>query len=230
MNEAFCLALASALGLETVRAEVRHGAVTVLLVERIDREVRDGEWHAVHMEDFCQLSGLPPERKFEREGGLTFPGCLDCIRSNSIRPAVDMRAFLRWTMFNYLIGNGGGHGKQLAMLHGDDGPVLAPFFGLMSTHVYPEMNRKLAMSIGGEDRPDWIIPARWREAAQAGGIRAAYATNLLRDMAVEIPTEAQRVAEQFQRLNGFATVIRDIRRLVEQRARQVIVSLEAELV
>ncbi|MGR9092509.1 MAG: HipA domain-containing protein [Gammaproteobacteria bacterium] len=229
MNEAFCLELAQASGLVTVDASVRHGAVTVLLVERVDRVARDGSWSAVHMEDLCQLMGVPPESKFEREGGLSFADCLDAIRRYSCMPAIDMRAFLRWVMMCYFIGDGAGHAKQLAMLHHADGPRLAPFYGLMSTHVYPELNRRLAMRIGGEDRPDWLLPARWRAAAQTAGIRSSYVLELLRDMAGSLPALAGSVAEDFQRRNGFATVIRDIRRLIEQRARQVIVALEAEL-
>jgi hypothetical protein len=85
------------------------------------------------------------------------------------------------------------------------------------------------MRIGGEDRPDWLLPARWRAAAQTAGIRSSYVLELLRDMAGSLPALAGSVAEDFQRRNGFATVIRDIRRLIEQRARQVIVALEAEL-
>lgn len=229
MNEAFCLELARACGLTTVSTSVRHGAVTVLLVERVDRVANDGSWSALHMEDFCQLMGVPPECKFEREGGLSFADCLDAIRRYSCMPAVDMRAFLRWTMLCYLIGDGGGHAKQLAMLHHAHGPRLAPFYGLMSTHVYPELNQRLAMRIGGEDRPDWLLPGRWRAAAEGAGIRSSYVLELLRDMAANLPALALTSAEDFQRRNGFASVIRDIRRLIEQRARQVIVALEAEL-
>lgn len=229
MNEAFCLELARASGLPAVDASVRHGAVTVLLVARIDRKQRDGVWTAVHMEDLCQLQGVPPECNFEREGGLSFTDCIDAIRRYSCVPAVDVRALLRWMMLCYFIGDGAGHAKQLAIVHRETGPRLAPFFGLMSTHVYPELNRRLAMRIGGEDRPDWLLPARWRAAARDAGIRASYVLELLRDMALELPPLAGSIAEDFHRRNGYAGVIRDIRRLIEQRARQVIVALEAEL-
>lgn len=229
MNEAFCLELARASGLATVDASVRHGAVTVLLVARIDRRSRDGDWSAVHMEDLCQLRGVPPECSFEREGGLSFTDCIDAIRRYSCMPALDIRAFLHRVMLCYFIGDGAGHAKQLAVLHHAEGPRLAPIFGLMSTHVYPELNRRLAMRIGGEDRPDWLLPARWRAAARDAGIRASYVLELLREMAVELPDLAGSVAEDFQRRNGFAGIVRDIRRLIEQRARQVIVALEAEL-
>lgn len=228
MNEGFCLALARELDLPTVEATVRHGAVTVLLVARLDREQRNGQWAAIHMEDFCQLYGVPPGRKYEREGGLGAVDCIKGIKRYSVMPAVDMRSFLRWLMFSYLIGNGGAHAKQLAIRHLPDGPRLAPFYGLMSTHVYPSLNHQMAMSIGGEDRPDWIGPRRWREFAGEAGIKGAYVLSLLRDMAERMPDAGALVAERFQRRHGFASVIRDIRALIKRRGRQVLVSLQAE--
>jgi serine/threonine-protein kinase HipA len=44
MNEGSCLQLASALGLETTASVVRHGAVTLLVVDRLDRVLNDGHW------------------------------------------------------------------------------------------------------------------------------------------------------------------------------------------
>ena len=108
MNEGFCLELARAAGLPVANATVRHGAVTILLVERVDRDATDTGWTALHMEDFCQLTGTPPEKKYEREGGLRIEDCVDVIRRYSSMPAVDLRTFLAWLAFNFLIGNGGG--------------------------------------------------------------------------------------------------------------------------
>ncbi|MFT4564358.1 MAG: serine/threonine-protein kinase HipA [Gammaproteobacteria bacterium] len=228
MNEGFCLQLAATLGLETAKSIIRHGAVTLLVVDRLDRVQRDGQWQPVHMEDFAQLMAARPEQQYQREGGLGVADCITCIKQYSVMPAADMRSLLRWLVFSFLIGNGGGHAKQLAMRHLAEGPRLAPFYGLMSTHVYPALNSRLAMSIGNEDRPDWIIPARWRELAAAIDVRGAYVLEILRDFAERAPHAAAQVADQFQRQNGFASVVRDIRSLVERRARQTLVSLEAE--
>ncbi len=228
MNEGFCLELARELGLPTVNATVRHGPATLLLLERMDRHYIDGAWAAIHMEDFAQLMGVPPEQKFQREGGLGTRDCIECIKRYSVMPAADIRVFLRWLVFCYLIGNGGGHAKQLTMRHLPDGPRLSPLYGLMSTHVYPALNGRLAMSIGAEDRPDWIIPARWRELADEAGIKSAYVLSLVRELAALTPHSAAKVAEHFQREHGFASIIRQIRRLIELRARQILVSLEAE--
>jgi len=229
MNEGFCLELSRELGLPTANATVRHGPATVLLIERLDREQLDIGWVAIHMEDFAQLMGVPPEQKYQREGGLSAADCIDCIKRYSMMPAADMRSFLRWLVFCYLVGNGGGHAKQLSICHLATGPRLSPFYGLMSTHIYPALNQRMAMSIGNEDRPDWIIPARWREFASQADIKGTYVLAIVRELAEQAPRIGAWVAERFQREHGFASVIRDIRSLIEQRSRQILVSLEAEL-
>jgi len=228
MNEGFCMALAHELDLPVVRTAVRHGAVTVLLVERFDRQLIDDKWASIHAEDFCQLMGVSPEQKYEREGGLGVVDCVQCIKRYSVMPGADVRSFLRWLAFCFLIGDGGAHSKQLAIRHLDEGPRLGPFFGLMSTHVYPEQNHRLAMSIGREDRPDWLLPERWRETADDIGVRGSYVVEVLRGIAERAPRAGAVVAEKFQREYGFAAIVRAIRALVERRARQIIVALEAE--
>jgi serine/threonine-protein kinase HipA len=230
MNEGFCLRLAAEMRLPAAKAVVRQGAVSVLLIERLDRLLTNGIWWAIHMEDFCQLMGVPPEQKFEREGGLGIADCVLCIKRYSTIPAVDMRSLFGWLVFNFLIGNGGAHAKQLAMHHLPNGPRLTPFYGLMSTHVYGELNHRMAMAIGGEERPDWVIPERWRTLAHEADVRPSYVLEIVRDMAERIPVASAKVADLFQQEYGYASIIRDIRGLIERRARQLLVSLEAERV
>jgi hypothetical protein len=59
-------------------------------------------------------------------------------------------------------------------------------------------------------------------------VRGSYIVEVLRDLAERAPRASAAVAEKFQRECGFAAIIRTIRALIERRARQVIVSLEAE--
>ena len=228
MNEGYCMQLAAATGLPVASARIRHGPATVLLVDRVDSAPGPGGRKRLHMEDFCQLVHVSARHKFEREGGVSVADCAMVIRRYSVVPAIDLRALIAWVVFNFLVGNGGAHGKQLALLHDDDGPHLAPFFGLSSTHVYPELSQELAMRIGGEDRPDWLIVSKWRSMASELDVKPAYVIGVLRQTAETIPRIAARVAEDFQRRNGFSSVLRDIRRLIEQRSRQVLVSIQAE--
>ncbi len=227
MNEAYTSQLAAAFGLPVAACEIIHGQVAVLCVTRVDREGGDVVI-ASHMEDFCQVAGLNPHEKFSREGGLGLHDIARMLRDLSARPAADLRALVHWAVFSFLVGFGAGHAKQLALLYGVHAPRLAPFFGLWSTHVYPGMNYRMGFPIGGEDRPDWMTIGRWHEFAQQLGVRIAYIEDALRDAALGLPQLAAEVEERFQRRNGYAGVVRQIRALIDQRARQLLVSLQAE--
>ena len=228
MNEAYIGQLAAAFGLPVAPCEIVHGQVAVLCVTRIDR-VGSDPVTALHMEDFCQVAGLNPHEKFAREGGLGLADIARMLRDLSARPALDLRALVHWTIFSFLVGFGAGHSKQLALRYAEQAPRLAPFFGLWSTHVYPGMNYRMGFPIGGEDRPDWMTLGRWHEFARQLGVRPNYVVDALRDAAHTLPTLAAEVEERFQRHNGYAGVVRQIRALIDQRARQLLVSLEAEL-
>lgn len=227
MNEAYTMQLAARFGLPVPHAELIHGELTLLCVTRIDRSASPAP-AATHMEDICQVMGLAPENKYEREGGPRAADLFELVRRVSQMPALDIRALIRWQIYSFLVGFGAQHGKQLALLYGDDGPRLAPFFGLWSTHVYPEMNRRMGFAIGGEDRPDWMIATRWGAFAREIGVRPGFVFDELRAAAVALPLLARETADRFQRDHGVAAIVRRIRALIEQRARQLLVSLEAE--
>jgi serine/threonine-protein kinase HipA len=156
-NEAFCLALARALGLPTAFAEVREAAGReFLLVERYDRRHGDGGVARIHQEDFCQALGIPPQLKYESEGGPGLGDSFDLLRRASVERATDLLALVDAVTLNYLIGNHDAHGKNFSLLLADGGPRLAPLYDLVSTAVYPGLDRKLAMAIGGERRPEYV--------------------------------------------------------------------------
>ncbi len=227
-NEAFCMTLAAAIGLPVAKVSVREVIDRLLVVQRFDRISENSTVTRLHQEDFCQALSVLPEIKFQREGGLGIGNCVDAVRRYSTRPAADMRALLQWVLFNYLIGNCLAHGKNLALLYGRHGPQLAPFYDLMCTVVYPEINDRLAMSIGGEDRADWVIASRWKRLAAEIGVNYRYLRGLLTDMASQIPTAARALAEDFQRAHGYSAVIPPVVRVIENRARKVDVSFAQE--
>ncbi len=167
-NEAFCMTLAGASGLPVPDSIVfKLGSNHVLLVARYDRLVENEEIRRVHQEDFCQALGLSPEIKYETEGGPGLKNCADLLRRHSSSPARDLMLLLRWTFFNVLVGNADAHAKNLSLLY-DQGkaPRLAPFYDLISTLMYQELSRKMAMKIGGENRPKWLMSRHWRSMAE----------------------------------------------------------------
>ncbi|MDD3371680.1 MAG: type II toxin-antitoxin system HipA family toxin [Alphaproteobacteria bacterium] len=223
-NEFFCLKLAGRLRLPVANASIGFAKGTpYLLVERYDRAWdEEGQIRRIHQEDFCQALSIPPEQKYEREGG---PGIMDCLRlleRQSARPAVDKLAFLNLLIFNYLIGNADCHGKNFSLLHGGGKPRLAPAYDLMSTAVYPEVQKKLAMKIGGEYDPEKIFRRHWhRLVVDTAGARKALDKEL-NDMAMAVRQAVPALIGELAEQHIASSIFDAIGQVVERRVRQVL--------
>ena len=103
--------------------------------------------------------GLSVSTKYEEEGGPSFAASVELVREHSVTPLEDVDALLRWLAFNAIAGNTDGHGKNLSLVL-RDGWRLAPFYDLVCTRAYDGLDRRLAMSVGGERDPDRLgLPA-----------------------------------------------------------------------
>jgi serine/threonine-protein kinase HipA len=218
LNEAFCLRLGAAAGLPVASAEVRETPKRYLLVERYDRTCEaSGRVKRLHQEDFCQALGILPENKYEAEGG---PGLVDCFRvlsAESVHLLEDRRNLLRWTIFNVLIGNADAHAKNIALLRTSEGVQLAPFYDLLSTAVYPALATKMAMKIGGENRPDWLQKRHWERFAQGIGVKE----NLVKDYAIELAVSLPKVANSLLGEFPDSPLLRRLMDVVEKNAGRI---------
>ncbi len=136
-NELFCLTLANKVGINAPHAEMAPTRTPILLVERYDRRVHPEKGISrLHQEDFCQALGIPPERKYENEGGPSLVQIFEVLARGSRSPLPDKRDLLKWVIFNFLIGNADAHAKNISLLYGEfgeiSGPRLAPFYDLVS--------------------------------------------------------------------------------------------------
>lgn len=162
-NEYFCMRLAARLKLPVPHVEIRLGGATAfLLVERYDRtKAAAGIIERLHQEDFCQALSVPPELKYEAEGGPGTERSLGLFDRACARPVADRLQFIRMQIFHYLVDNADAHGKNYALLHGSDTPDLASIYDVACTAVYPRLSKSLAMKIGGRDVPDTIQLKHW---------------------------------------------------------------------
>jgi serine/threonine-protein kinase HipA len=97
-------------------------------VRRFDRSLSRG---LIHMEDFAQVRGFYPQKKYQ--------GSFETLAALIYRNGdVDsLREFSRRLVFNYLIGNGDAHLKNWSLLYKDpQRPILSPAYDLVSTAVY----------------------------------------------------------------------------------------------
>jgi serine/threonine-protein kinase HipA len=218
-NEAFCMTLAQKMGLSTPKVSIRSGLDKLYIIERYDRRRdKDGSILRLHQEDFCQALGFLPDQKYESEGGPSLWNCFTLLAENSVSPAADRLSLLQWTIFNFLVGNADAHAKNLAILFTNRGPRLAPFYDLICTQVYPDLTDKLAMRIGGENRPSWIHPKHWEKFGESVGIKSGFVLNALKEMAMDIMPAARELSKDFSEAHGKCEIIEKVVSIIEKRA------------
>ncbi len=187
-NEAFCLTVATLLGLPTTGFSVQHvRGVPLLLVERYDRKADgDGRIVRLHQEDACQATATLPGFKYEHAGGPSLARVAALVTEHSSQPGLDLLSLLRLMVVNAVLGNCDAHGKNISFLHMDDGVTLAPAYDLVSTEAYAHTDL-LAMRIGGVERLRHLRRADLIEQAGALGIRERLAGRILDEIAQQLP-------------------------------------------
>ena len=157
-NELFCMELARYAGLQTPEAKILQiGNYQAYVTIRYDRQYTKNGIVRIHQEDFCQALGISRIYKYGENNGPGFAACGKIL----LHPLVGNNAsaredFITCALFNYAIGNCDAHGKNFSLLYDGQGIGLAPFYDLVSTMAYPELEQKFAMAIGKTFRFDRI--------------------------------------------------------------------------
>lgn len=228
-NEAFCMQLAFDMGLTVPTVDILHKDVNLYLIERYDRVTADdGRLLRNHQEDFCQALGVTPDQKYEKEGGPGLQQCFTLVREKSIQPTQDVSRLLDWVIFNYLIGNADAHAKNISLLLDHEGPYLAPFYDLMCTAIYDGLTDRLAMKIGGKDKPDWVIERYWQVFADDIEVNYKLVRSRLAYMKEAVRDIAPATRDAFVAKHGECEVYEQIIAIIEARANKVTSILSSE--
>jgi serine/threonine-protein kinase HipA len=154
------------------------------VTRRFDRRL-DGSKRA--MEDFCQLAELPPSQKYEG----TAERCGKLLRRFASEPLIALRDLYRVFVFNWWVGNGDLHLKNLAVVRDDDGRiVLSPAFDQLNTRlVIPD--DVLALTVDG--KRDRLKTASWERLAESFGIGVRAAARIRQEIAASLPRAVELV-------------------------------------
>ena len=223
-NEHCCMRLASACGIEVPKTfvDVLDGGVPIFLVERYDREVAEsGEVVRLHQEDFCQVLGLLPEKKYEVQGRNYAKLCGDLIARNSALPVEDLKSFVAVMVFNVLIGNCDGHLKNMSFVC-DGGWArrrLAPAYDLASTVVYGGLDRHFAMRIGSSNRIEEIRRDDFALMADEIGMKRAAVEAIVDEVSEGVLLNIGEVVGEIEdTLGQKVDKLREIREFAERKA------------
>ncbi|HEX9581450.1 MAG TPA: type II toxin-antitoxin system HipA family toxin [Gemmatimonadales bacterium] len=143
-------------------ADAFTGGGKALIVRRFDR-ASDGA--RIHAEDFAQVFGLYPHRKYARASYEDLARVLWAETGEE-----GLSEFTRRLAVTVLIGNADMHLKNWSLLYLDRRtPVLSPAYDFVSTVAYvPE--DALALSLGGSKRMLDVDENRFRRFAQRAGL------------------------------------------------------------
>ncbi|MBB4371930.1 serine/threonine-protein kinase HipA [Bradyrhizobium sp. cir1] len=171
-NEFAILALSEALGMDVPQRELVEksdfeeipeefntlSTGKVLLVKRFDR---GPEGRRIHIEDFAQVFGRQPSKKYDDASYHDIASALNVAVSTDA--ALD---FVRRLALAALVGNGDMHLKNWSTIYPGDGctPAIAPVYDVLSTTAYFPKD-DMALSLGGEKSFKALTPDRWRKFA-----------------------------------------------------------------
>lgn len=218
-NEGFCMALADAMKLKPAKSKVhRIQDRSFLLVERYDRRIdAKGRRQRIHQEDFCQALSIVPEMKYQNEGGPDLAQCFELVRRATRPSASHVLRLLDFVIFNALIGNHDAHGKNFSLLYEGKAPVLAPFYDILSTAVYPRLTEKMAMKIGSKYKFTEVLARHWEQFFEAAGLTKAQAKRRILELAKSLPAAARTLQSDTNKEFSENSVIEQIVTLIEQR-------------
>ena len=216
-NEYFCMRLANMLQLDIPEILlIENENHSYLEIARYDRSVENGVVRRIHQEDFCQALGIVSNRKYQSGGGVKLKTCYELINEFSENRFTDIIRFIKWIIFNYLIGNTDAHAKNLSLLHGDTGIKLAPFYDLLSTEVYPVkiVDHEMAMLINGKGKYNSLGHDDFMALFENLNVNAINMMKTMKDIFAHIVPAAEQLRES---LPPDTSICDDIIEIIKKR-------------
>ena len=218
-NEWLCAELARQFGLPVASCRIAtFGRHKVLVVERFDRRLVDNTWWArLPQEDFCQVSGLPSDTKYEDKGGPGMRDILGILRGSDT-PEADRQRFLSTQLLFWLLAAPDGHAKNFSLFLETEGRYrLTPLYDIMS--AWPVIGNgpkqfqlqkvKLAMAVRSKNAHYKMITIQrrhWNEVAKVNGVGENFEA-VIQQFITQAPTAIEAVAKRVP--SGFPQVVSD---------------------
>jgi len=223
-NEVFCMRLAERVGLSAPKvSKGTAGKTDYFLVERYDRLLSNrGIITRLHQEDFCQALSVPPELKYEEEGGPGIAASQDLIARYAQRPAADRLAFQRMVIFHYLVGNADAHAKNYALLYRDQTPDLAPLYDVVCTAAYPNLAKQLAMKIGGRAIADTIHWEHWATLVPDTKAAQRQLKKDLQELSESVVKQSAELLEQLDAEGISHPILKRVQEVIGKRAKHLL--------
>ena len=221
-NEWLCSKILHAIGFKVANTEMAvFEDQKVLVVERFDRrwqnldlniqespgfEPDENVWIArLPQEDFCQIAGVSPGRKYEVDGGPGIPKCMDYL-GGSLNANEDRTQFALTQLAFWLMAATDGHAKNFSVfLHRGGSYSMTPLYDVLSAwpiigkgaNMLAKQDAKLAMAMHSRSthyKLGEIRVRHWKALASTCGADGAW-ERMVR-MVEEVDNILQRVQGQ----------------------------------
>ncbi len=158
------------------------GEKKALAVKRFDRETNSqGIQERVHIEDFAQVYGVYPEKKYQ---GVSYNNLVEMIAVTA--GEVEAYEFIKRLVFNWMIGNGDMHLKNWSFIYPDGKtPRLAPAYDYVSTVLFMN-DSTLGLSLSREKNSREISLRHWERLAERANLSKQYVLNLVQETRQQI--------------------------------------------
>jgi serine/threonine-protein kinase HipA len=196
-NEHFCMSFLSALDIPTAKTAIESFAgKQVLVVERFDRQwTTDGRLLRLPQEDMCQALSVPPDTKYEDDGGPGIRRILELLKGSDT-PQEDQKIFLQAQILFWLLGATDGHAKNFSIFLSPGGSYrLTPIYDVLSAQPCLDAKQldknkmKMAMAVGNS-RHYVIHTLAFRhfvQTAKAAGISEDFILEIGKELKKNIP-------------------------------------------
>ena len=179
-NEYLCLKILQALGLPAAKAEIAtFGGRRVLIVERFDRLwTADKRLLRLPQEDCCQALSVPPNLKYQSDGGPGIEKILQLLQGSD-EPLADQRLFLKANIAFWLLGATDGHAKNFSVFISSGGRFhMTPLYDVISAQPSVDSKQilwkqfRLAMAVGTKPHSlmRQIAPRHFFQTAERSGV------------------------------------------------------------
>lgn len=222
-NEAYCLTLASLIGLPVVEAvALKAGNRSALAVARYDRTQRNnGNLRRLHQEDLAQANGIYPGQKYERGTvpGLTLNSLLQTGRS---LPPGDALLLLDQVIYNILVANNDAHAKNYSMLL-SGGARIAPLYDVSSVLSWDHVVQYHAQNLSGRKRkPDDMARRHWDRIANEAGFNPRNLRLRVQEQIDDMVAKRVEATDLVSTQPGVsAEMVRHVAELAEQNALRI---------
>lgn len=234
LNEFFCMTLARQVKLDVAKVELMRVPEPVLLIERFDRRLSKNSTSVerIHIIDACQALGLPPAYKYERNfgngedvkhirDGASLKRVFELTKLSD-RKSSETIKLLRWTLFQYLVGNTDAHGKNISYFVDENEIRLAPAYDVICVEAHDCFEQSIAMAIGDTFKYADLRAYDWAEFGVTCGIPRKLLAREMTRMAKAVSSALSSVVDRIPCIDDDESAyVRRVAGIVTERVKQL---------